>query len=414
MQPTISLDRTLVAVKVDGLVHLMLELSAPDAVASQRAPIDAVVVLDRSGSMGGAPLHSVREATCRLLRLLGADDRLGVVVFDDEVRMILPLGRHDAERASAVVRKVRSGGSTNLSGGWLKGLEMLSADGRPDALKRIVVLTDGHANVGITGQDELASLSSRARGQGVTTSTIGFDDGYDEVLLAAIADAGGGNDYWCAGPDQSPQVFAAEFDGLASVVAQNISVEVRPPSSINVAVLNEYPITVVDGGMQIALGDAYGGEQRRIVVAYELPAPNEAGMLELGTLVVRWASMVGDVALATVTIPVSVQASDDPTVADVAPDPAVTEHVNVLRAAKDRKAAHERLADGDVAGAQAYLASAVDHLMAAPCAAADLDQTRLDLDELTAGAWSQASTKRMYSTTRSIQKGRRSRFDDQT
>ncbi len=86
MESKIKLDRTLVAVDVDGTVHLMLELTAPAAVASERAPIDVVVVvLDRSGSMGGDPIHAVREATCNLLRLLGPNDRLGVVAFDDGV-----------------------------------------------------------------------------------------------------------------------------------------------------------------------------------------------------------------------------------------------------------------------------------------------------------------------------------------
>ncbi len=95
----------------------------------------------------------MREATCNLLRLLGPNDRLGVVVFDDEAEMVLPLATHDLDEASARVRSVVSGGSTNLSGGWLKGLEMLSGDVRPKALRRIIVLTDGHANVGITDSD---------------------------------------------------------------------------------------------------------------------------------------------------------------------------------------------------------------------------------------------------------------------
>ena len=116
--------------------------------------------------------------------------------------MVVPLADHDPEAAGLRVRAVETGGSTNLSGGWLKGMEMLSSGVRPQALRRMIVLTDGHANMGVTDSPTLCGLMSAARNQGITTSTIGFDDGYEEVLLAALADDGGGNDYWCAGPDR--------------------------------------------------------------------------------------------------------------------------------------------------------------------------------------------------------------------
>jgi Ca-activated chloride channel family protein len=412
MEAMVSLDRTLVAVNVDGTVHMMLELTAPPAVDMARAPIDAVVVLDRSGSMSGAPLHAVREATCSLLRLLGPDDRLGVVVFADEATMVLPLTSHDPDVSSHQVRAIESGGSTNLSGGWLKGMEMLSGDVRPHALRRIIVLTDGHANVGITDSTALCGLMSAARNQGITTSTIGFDDGYDEVLLAALADAGAGNDYWCAGPDQAPQVFAAEFDGLASVVAQNISVEIRPTKGIEMAVLNEYPIVAVDGGMQISLGDAYGGERRRVVAMFRLNTPEAVGQVVLGELVVRWASTVGDVALRTTTISVSVNTTDDPDASDLVENPAVTDQVNVLKAARSRKEAHELLMRDDIDGARDALRAAVETLSLVDGDDVALAQARFDLSELDRGAWSAASSKRLFSTQRSAQKGRRSRFDE--
>lgn len=412
MQPTVTLDRTLVAVNVDGVVHLMLELTAPPAVATERAPIDAVVVLDRSGSMGGAAIHAVREATCKLLRLLGADDRLGVVVFDDEAEMVLPLAAHDPDAASLRVRAVRTRGSTNLSGGWLKALEMLSTGERPQALRRIIVLTDGHANAGIIDSLSLCGLMSAARNQGITTSTIGFNDGYDEVLLAALADAGAGNDYWCAGPDQAPQVFAAEFDGLASVVAQNISVEIRPTDAAEIAVLNEYPIVAVSGGVQVSLGDAYGSERRRVVAKYRLNAPDAIGEVDLGELVIRWASMVGDVALRTTTISVKVNATDDPTAPDLAANPVVTEQVNVLKAARSRKAAHESLAGGDVTRARMALRDVVDTLEGIDGEEVQLAQAKFDLDELDRGEWSAASSKRLFSTQRATNKGRKSKFDE--
>jgi Ca-activated chloride channel family protein len=412
MEPNIKFDRTLVAVNVDGTVHLMLELTAPPAATTDRAAIDVVVVLDRSGSMGGPPMHAVREATCNLLRLLGKNDRIGVVAFDDEVELVLPLATHDVDGACARIRQIETSGSTNLSGGWLKGFEMLSADGRVDALRRIIVLTDGHANAGITEPAALCGITAAAKEQGVTTTTVGFDDGYDEVLLAAIADAGAGNDYWCAGPDQAPQVFAAEFDGLSSVVAQNISVEIRPRVGVEVAVLNEFPITVVPGGMQVALGDAYGGERRRIVAKLSIPAQAAAGSVELAELVMRWASTVDTVSLHTVTIPVTVNASDDPN-AEMTPDPEVIEEVNVLRAARAMKDAHESILRGDEGGARAALAATIDFLAPMPSQAAAVAEVRAALNELDHGQWSAASTKRLHSNMRGAAKGRRSRFEDE-
>jgi len=411
MESKIKLDRTLVAVNVDGTVHLMLELTAPPAVAPVRAPIDVVVVLDRSGSMTGAPMHSVREATCNLLRLLGPNDRLGVVAFDDGIELVLPLATHNVDAACARVRQIETAGSTNLSGGWLKGFEMLSTGGRPEALRRVIVLTDGHANAGITEKDALCAIVAGAKAQGVTTSTVGFDVGYDEVLLSAMADAGAGNDYWCAGPDQAPQVFAAEFGGLSSVVAQNISVEIRPRAGVEVAVLNEHPITEIVGGMQVALGDAYGGERRRVVAMLRVPAPSALGTVELAELIIRWASTVGTVSLHSVTIPVVVDARSGRD-ADQTPDAEVVEHVNVLRAARSRKEAHERIQCGDTAAAAAALGEAINLLAPMPAQAAETAQARLDLEELQGGRWTAASSKRLYSAMRSTQKGRRARYDD--
>ena len=410
MQPSIKLDRTLVAVNVDGVVHLMLELAAPAAAAATRAPLDVVLVLDRSGSMGIEPMHAVREATCSLLRLLGSDDRLGVVAFDNEIEMVLPLTSHDLDTASAAVRNIQSRGSTNLSGGWLKALEMLSGDVRPQALRRIIVLTDGHANEGIVDSAQLCTMAAAAKEQGITTTTVGFDDGYDEVLLAAFADAGSGNNYWCAGPDQAPQVFAAEFQGLASVVAQNISVELRPVPGVEIAILNEYPITKVPGGMQVALGDAYGSERRRVVAMLTMPSPDAVGAVSLGEIVVRWVSTIGDVSLHTVTIPVVVNATDDPN-ADHVLDQEVIEQVNILRAAQAKKRAHESLLSGDELGARCALSESISWLSAVPGQSEELDQARADLIEFDSGAWNVASSKRLYSEARGSQRGRTSRFD---
>jgi Ca-activated chloride channel family protein len=415
MQPNVTMDRTLVAVEVGETVHVMLELVAPAAEAVERAPIDVVAVIDRSGSMGGQPLESVIAATNMLVRLLGPNDRIAVVTFDDRVDLVMPLAHHDPTDAARLLSEVHSGGSTNLSGGWLKGFEILAAHGRPEAMKRVIVLTDGEANAGITSRDELATLTLGARAQQVTTTMVGFGERFDEQLLSTMADAGGGNDYWCAGPDQAPQVFADEFTGLASVVAQNVSVEIRPTDATDgLLVLNEYPITDVEGGMQVALGDAFGDERRRVVAMLHLKPTTEIGTVHVADMVIRWASTVGPVALHTVVVPVTVGAAPGSDADRAGVDPVVTEEVNVLKIARARKEANEAARRGDHDAASDVLRSVAPLTLHARMSDADLAEFTTDVDRLSSGTWLEADMKRTHSNMRQSTKGRKSRYDDTT
>ena len=410
MQPTVKFDRTLVTVLVDEVVHVLLELAAPPAAPVERAPLDVVVVLDRSGSMSGAPLASVTAATAQLLRLAGSDDRIGVVAFDDTVQLVLPLATHQADPAAATVLAIGAGGSTNLSGGWLKGLEMLTGSPRAGALRRIIVLTDGHANVGLSTADVLVPLIKSGYQQGVTTSCIGFSDNYDEQLLAALADGGMGNEYWCAGPDQAAKVFADEFGGLASVVAQNVSVEITPSAAVAAtAVLNEFPVTDVQGGLQVALGDAYGGEKRKVVARFHLRPSSTTGQVEVATLTIRWAAVVGDVALHTVTVPVVVTVGDG-SGTDTGADAAVTEEVLRLQVARTRKEARDAAERGDYTAASAMMTAGADLAECLPDEMRMVRELRLDAEALMTQTWSATDAKRNFSRSRSASKGRRTDY----
>ena len=410
MKPTLKFDRTLVTVLVDEVVHVLLELAAPPATPLQRPPLDVVVALDRSGSMAGAPLAAVTAATAQLLRLAGPDDRVGVVAFDEDVQLVLPLSRHDPDTAANEVLALRSGGSTNMSGGWLKALELLAGGRRPEALRRVILLTDGHANVGITEPDEMVAFVRGAQAQGVTTSCIGFADGYDEHLLAALADAGMGNDYWCDGPDQATRVFADEFGGLASVVAQNVSVEVRPSARVAAAaVLNEFPVTEVPGGFQVAMGDAYGGERRKLVGRFHLRPAADPGPVQVADLVVRWAAVAGEVALHTVTVPVVVTAGDTGT-PDAAVDRAVQEEVLRLEVARNRRDAGDALRRGDVLGATNLLRAGAVLASGLPDGRALADELASDADAMEEQSWTDVDAKRMFSRSRGTFKGRRTDY----
>src|SRR4051812_31435433 len=158
----------------------MVELTAPAAPVWERAPLDIALVVDRSGSMGGQKLAAVKACGAYLARRMGAGDRLAVVAYDDAIDLVAPLAPVELHRLLAALGALGPGGSTNLSGGWLKGLEQLRGTQREEAVRRILLLTDGLANVGITEPGALVGLAEQARQAGIGTTTIGVGDDFDE------------------------------------------------------------------------------------------------------------------------------------------------------------------------------------------------------------------------------------------
>lgn len=412
MIPALAFDRSLVTVRNDEVIHALLELTAPTPADASRAPLDVVLVIDRSGSMSGRPLRSVVDACAALLRLAGPDDRIAVVTFDSSVDDVLPLAHHDAEVAGRTIRAIRPGGSTNLSGGWLRAAELLGSSRRPGAVRRIVLLTDGHANNGVTDPDRLATMVSAGTADEITSSFIGFADGHDETLLSALADAGRGNDYWCADSDAAAAVFAGEFEGLATVVAQNLSVTITANERVAaVRVLNDLPTTVgTDGAVRVSLGDAYAGETRRMVAALHLrPLPDHAEF-DVASLDVRWTSVIGPTAQQSVPLPVRITAAPAEQVRDAVADPRVMEQLGVLRAAELERAARLAADRGEFDDAARMLREGAERLrfIGRPDLAADLETSAA---ELSRGTWDLMASKRLHGRAREKSRGRRSTFE---
>jgi Ca-activated chloride channel family protein len=369
MEPTIRLNHNVLAVESEHTVHVMVELSAPDAATdTDRAPLKLALVIDRSGSMAGEKLEATKESAAYLVRRLSPANELAVIVYDDSVDIVAPLAPVDTAELLPAIAAIWPGGSTNLSGGWLKGLEIVKgsasagSDG-PDATRQVLLLSDGQANVGIVEPGALVGMATTARREGVGTTTIGFGDGFAEALLTGMADAGGGNAYFAPTPDAAPAIFADEFEGLASIVAQNVSVEIRPSDEVEILeIMNDYPATPVSGGVQLALGDGYGGERRTLVFALHVPAVADLGVAKVADLVLRYVSVGEEIAAREVTLPVVVNVATEAEADQAEADNVVVEEVIVLKAAKARDEAR-RLADsGDFAGGQALLRASADEL----------------------------------------------------
>ncbi|MBA3956456.1 MAG: VWA domain-containing protein [Acidimicrobiia bacterium] len=387
MQPTIRLNHNLLAVESEHTVHAMVELTAPEAPdQDRRAALKLALVIDRSGSMAGDKLAVTKACAAYLVRRLTPPDELAIVAYDDAVDLVAPLAPVHTENLLSAIAAIGPGGSTNLSGGWLKGLEVLKVPGEAsadDTTRRVLLLTDGQANAGITEPAALVSMATSARGAGVGTTTIGFGDHFAEELLTDMGDAGGGNAHFAPTPDAAPAIFAEEFEGLASVVAQNVSIEIRPGDDVDlVEVLNHYPATPVAGGVQLALGDAYGGEHRSVVFALHVPALAQLGMAKVADVVLRYVGVGDQIAAHELTLPLMVNVVSADEAASAQADHAVVEEVVVLEAAKARDEARRLADEGDFEGGQTLLRASAHQLRQSATDSAKADELLAEADML--------------------------------
>jgi Ca-activated chloride channel family protein len=362
---SVHFDHQLLAVEREHRVHCMLELTAPKAPAAWRRPLHLALVIDRSGSMAGPKLEAAKACAAYLARRLAPTDELAVVTYDDEVRLELPLGRvgHGQLALEQALDRIQPGGSTNLSGGWLKGVEQLRAVPGGTGPKKVLLLTDGLANRGVTDPDALTEMAKRAGDDGVGTTTIGFGEGFDEELLTAMADAGAGNAYFAASPEEAPGIFAQEFEGLVALVAQNLSVEIRPTEEVQMlGVLNEYPAVPVGGGIQLQIGDAYAEERRRVVFELAVPRLATLGVVQVAEVVVRYVSLGEGVDAHELRMPITVNAVSADEAQQAGPDTGVVEEIVVLKSARAQRDAREHADEGDFDAARKLLREAAEDL----------------------------------------------------
>lgn len=178
--------------------YAIVEITAPPATATAARPrVNVAFVLDRSGSMGGRnKINLARRAVLEGIDRLAATDRFSVVVYDNDVDVVAygATASGDAKRrAHDALASIGPRGNTNLSGGWLRGAEQVAEVLDPEAVNRVLLLTDGLANEGITNPSELQRHAQELRLRGVSTSTFGVGEDFDEALLGGMADAGGGS-----------------------------------------------------------------------------------------------------------------------------------------------------------------------------------------------------------------------------
>lgn len=228
----------------DNTVDVLVRIQAPAAPAghdAQRPAQALALVIDRSGSMAGRPLEEAKRCAEYVLGKLRPSDIVALVTFDNRVQRLCsaaPLGDGMAQRMA--IAGINAGGSTNLQGGWREGADTLT-DVCGQGLKRVVLLSDGQTNQGVTDVDGIAAQCAAWTARGITTSTYGLGDNFNEDLMVAMARAGGGNHYYGDTADDLMAPFQQELELLGNLCLRDLRLAATVPDGFTVDVVNQLP-----------------------------------------------------------------------------------------------------------------------------------------------------------------------------
>jgi Ca-activated chloride channel family protein len=288
---TVRADRRLVRPSVRSDRYALAHVEAPvRSTPTARPAVTVALVLDRSGSMADAKLTLARRAVEQALRGLEPRDRFSLVVYDDRIDVLVESTAASAEAKKLALSRlaaVEARGSTNLTEGWLRGCEQVGAALEPDVVGRVLLLTDGLANVGITDPAEIEHHAEELRRRSVATTTFGVGADFDERLLQAMARAGGGHFYFIATPAHIPDYLASELGEALEVTAREAVLEVETTAGMVIEPLSGHTAEqAAPGVLRVHLGDLVSGQELDVVLRLNFPR-GAAGESAAATFCVR-------------------------------------------------------------------------------------------------------------------------------
>jgi Ca-activated chloride channel family protein len=410
----LKLEKQRVAAGGDTRLYGAVTLTAPRYVPEQRPPLDLVACIDVSGSMAGRKLDEAKLAVKQLVTNLDAQDRLAVVSFTNDARLVSALTPATREGKSALteaVEELAESGSTNMSAGTALSLELLQGAARQvdgkEALRRVIVFTDGHANAGINERDRKGwgELFEKQLGD-ASVSWFGFGEDHDAHFLSDLADLTKGNSYVAKDADAIGVAFAQELGSLIGIVAKELRLQLRGLHGAAV-VLNDEKLERDGDAVIVTLADLTSQEVKPIV--FELPVKagalgDEAKVLEVDVSWLDVRTQAKDaVSLAARVSFVDAAEADKP-------DASVLEPVAVQKGARAQKEAATLVESGDVTRGEALLRDAA--AFAAGIGTPEGDRIAKRLTRLAGEygdvAYYRAHRSEMKSIQRSSSKGRAS------
>ncbi|MBV1789048.1 VWA domain-containing protein [Marinobacterium sp. D7] len=259
---------------------------------AERTPANVAIVLDRSGSMGGEKIRHAREAAIMAIGRLDARDIVSMVAYDSQVEVVVPATRlTDRQPIYSAIRSIRAGGNTALFAGVSKGAAELRKFIDRNRVNRVILLSDGLANVGPQTPAALGRLGQSLAKEGISVTTIGLGLGYNEDLMTQLAGMSDGNHAFVENAADLARIFQYEFGDVLSVVAQDLIIEIRCLNGVRPLRLLGREGEVFGDRVRTRLNQLYSEQEKYLVLEVEVPAQEAGSELELAGVQVDYANL---------------------------------------------------------------------------------------------------------------------------
>ncbi len=338
---------------------LVFEVSADAPSTGVDQLVHLAVVMDTSGSMSSAgKLSNARRAAQEMVDLLGPEDTFSLVTFDDRADVVIPAQPVD-DPASLQHRidTIQSGGGTNLHDGLRAGLREAQT-AHHTGVRRVVVLSDGHANIGITDSDTLYREAGSLVQEGVTVSAMGLGLDYNEDLLAAMSDVGGGTYRFVDRPAALAEQLATELQQMSAVVAHQTELRIDLAEGVMLKQIYGYEANTSGARSTVFLGDLYGGQTRKIVARVHVP-DHSLGSVDVATARLHHMDAETERQHAT-SATVQALVTSDASVAQTSAVAAAQKMATQARVGQLVDIAARSFAEGDLSSNQASMEAAID------------------------------------------------------
>ncbi len=271
--------KTYLRVKLEGL---------PYEDETSRPPVNISLVIDKSGSMSGQKIEQAKEAAILALSRLSPRDRVSVIAFDHRVEVVVPAGPFENfDEMKRRIQAIRPGGQTAIYAAVRQAAQSVG-QAASEGYSRIILMSDGQANIGPSSPAELERLGREVGGQGISVTTIGLGLDYSEELMTRLALASDGNHAFVENPEQLASIFNKEFGDALSVVGQDVDIDIDCPEGVTPRRAPGRDVKINGRHVSLRLNQIGGKQERYLILELDVAQNSASGSAPLADVQVSY------------------------------------------------------------------------------------------------------------------------------